>query len=85
MLMKYNIITYKEKIKGDYIVFTQDRPSSNSLLFTKEIYELPKKAVIKKAEYMKTFLTTKKCKWKYILNYFSEDIDKCGVCDNCKK
>ena len=85
MLMKYNIITYKEKIKGDYIVFTQDRPYSNSSLLTKEIYVLPKKAVIKKAEYMKTFLTTKKCKWKYILNYFSEDIDKCGVCDNCKK
>lgn len=85
MLMKYNIITYKEKIKGDSVVFTKDRPYSNSSLLTKEIYVLPKKAVIKKAEYMKTFLTTKKCKWKYILNYFSEDIDKCGVCDSCKK
>lgn len=85
MLMKYNIITYKEKIKGDSVVFTKDRPYSNSSLLTKEIYVLPKKAVIKKAEYMKTFLATKKCKWKYILNYFSEDIDKCGVCDSCKK
>ena len=85
MLMKYNIITYKEKIKGDSVVFTKDRPYSNSSLLTKEIYVLPKKAVIKKAEYMKTFLATKKCKWKYILNYFSEDIDKCCVCDSCKK
>ncbi len=85
MLMKYNIITYKEKIKGDSVVFTKDRPYSNYSLLTKEIYVLPKKAVIKKAEYMKTFLATKKCKWKYILNYFSEDIDKCGVCDSCKK
>lgn len=85
MLMKYNIITYKEKIKGDSVVFTKDRPYSNSSLLTKEIYVLPKKAVIKKAEYMKTFIATKKCKWKYILNYFSEDIDKCGVCDSCKK
>lgn len=85
MLMKYNIITYKEKIKGDSVVFTKDRPYSNSSLLTNEIYVLPKKAVIKKAEYMKTFLATKKCKWKYILNYFSEDIDKCGVCDSCKK
>lgn len=70
MLMKYNIITYKEKVKGDYIIFTQDRPYSASSLFTKEIYELPKKAIIEKAKYMRSFLTTKEHKWKYILNYF---------------
>ncbi len=85
MMMKYNILTYREKIKGDYIIFTQDRPNNASHLFTKDLYDIPKKATLERAEYMRSFLSTRKCKWKYILNYFSEDIDKCGICDNCCK
>lgn len=84
ILMKYNIITYKEKLKGDYITFLQDRPYKNSHLFSQELYFLPKKANLFRAEYMLNFLNIKTCRWKYILKYFSENINDCGICDNCK-
>lgn len=82
--MKYNIITYKEKLKGDYITFLQDRPYKNSHLLSQELYFLPKKANLFRAEYMLNFLDIKTCRWKYILKYFSEKINDCGICDNCK-
>ncbi len=84
-LMKYNIITYKEKLAGDYITFLKDRPSNTSQLLSQEIYFLPKKANLFRAEYMLNFLNTKYCRWKYILKYFSERIDDCNICDNCKE
>ncbi|MDO5760806.1 MAG: RecQ family zinc-binding domain-containing protein, partial [Bacteroidota bacterium] len=83
-LMKYNIITYKEKIKGDYITFLKDRPQRTSHLFSQELYFLPKKANQYRADYMLNFIATKKCRWQYILKYFSEQVGNCGICDNCK-
>ena len=84
-LMKYNIITYKENIKGDYIVFNANRPNDNSQLFSQETYFLPKKAAVEKAAYMREFLRLKTCRWKFILKYFSEEHGECNICDNCKK
>lgn len=70
MLMKYNILTYKRKIEGDYIIFTQDRPFSSNGLLSKEVYELPRKATIEKAEKMREYITIKDCRWQYIMEYF---------------
>lgn len=83
-LMKYNIIRYIPKIEGDYIIFTQDRPFSTHSLLTKEIYELPRKSTIEKAQKMRDFIKITTCRWQYILEYFSQKSVRCNNCDNCK-
>uniref|UniRef100_A0A6C0LRQ2 DNA helicase n=1 Tax=viral metagenome TaxID=1070528 RepID=A0A6C0LRQ2_9ZZZZ len=43
-----------------------------------------RKNQLKLLERIKGFMETKKCRRKFLLNYFDEDyLDKCDMCDNC--
>lgn len=81
--MKKNIISYRPKIKDDYILFKKNRPFKNTELLSKEIYDFPKQSSLKKSEQMREWILSKKCRWKEILKYFDEKISNCNNCDNC--
>lgn len=82
-IMKKNIISYRPKIKDDYILFKKNRPFKNTELLSKEIYDFPKQSSLKKSEQMREWILSKKCRWKEILKYFDEKISNCNNCDNC--
>lgn len=85
MLMKYNIIRYEHRDKGDGIILLRDRAYSDRDLFTHEYYTLPKQTTIERGKKMRELLLLKDCRWQYILNYFGEQGQDCHICDNCKK
>ena len=83
MLMRKNMIYYKPKITGDYIVFTKDRPFYLHNLLSKEIYEIPKSITATKAQQMREWILSSNCRWQMIMKYFSQNMDICHICDNC--
>lgn len=85
MLMKYNIIRYEHRDKGDGIILLRDRAYRESDLFTDEYYTLPKRSTIERGKKMRDLVLLEACRWQYILDYFGEQGQNCHICDNCKK
>ena len=84
VLHKKNILSYQPKIIGDTIVFLQNRPFTTLNLLSKEIYYNPKISTIQKANTIRQWVLSEKCRWKSILSYFDEKYPNCNFCDNCK-
>ena len=85
-LLKKNIISYKPKIQGDYIIFLKDRPFFLTNLLSKEIYDKPKQSAIDKALQMRKWIQNDQCRWQNILKYFTQKASPCEQnCDNCLK
>lgn len=85
-LSKYGIIEYVPPKEGTMLVFLKERVKSENLKFPVEdlrrIYGFKKK----RARWMLHFATElKTCRMKHLAQYFNPDdnIEKCGICDNC--
>lgn len=80
------IISYQPAIMKDTILLTQPRADDKSIkLNYKKINESYINAQ-KKLDKISEFVYSKDCRFKFILNYFGENLEdySCGNCDNCK-
>ena len=85
-LSAFNIIRYIPGIKTALVIFTEERLvrkalmiSSDNYLHVKEKYEIRLDKMIEYAD------SDNHCRSVYLLNYFGEESDRCGICDVCRE
>ena len=84
-LSSLNIIRYIPGKKSALVIFTEERLvrkalmiSPDNYLHVKEKYEIRLDKMIQYAD------TDDQCRSVYLLNYFGEESDRCGICDVCR-
>jgi len=84
-LSSLNIIRYIPGKKSALVIFTEERLvrkalmiSPDNYLHVKEKYEIRLDKMIQYAD------TDNHCRSVYLLNYFGEESDRCGICDVCR-
>jgi ATP-dependent DNA helicase RecQ len=85
-LSSLNIIRYIPGKKTALIIFTEERLVRKALLISpdnylhvKEKYEIRLNKMIDYAD------SDSHCRSVFLLNYFGEDADRCGICDVCRE
>ena len=85
-LSAFNIIRYIPGKKTALVIFTEERLvrkalmiSSDNYLHVKEKYEIRLDKMIEYAD------SDNHCRSVYLLNYFGEESDRCGICDVCRE
>jgi ATP-dependent DNA helicase RecQ len=84
-LAALNIIRYIPGKKTALVIFTEERLvrkalmiSPDNYLHVKEKYEIRLEKMIEYAD------SDNHCRSVYLLNYFGEESDRCGICDVCR-
>ncbi len=85
-LSSFNIIRYIPGKKTALVIFTEERLvrkalmiSPDNYLHVKEKYEVRLEKMIEYAD------SDNHCRSVYLLNYFGEESDRCGICDVCRE
>jgi ATP-dependent DNA helicase RecQ len=85
-LSALNVIRYIPGKKSALVIFTEERLvrkalmiSPDNYLHVKEKYEIRLIKMLDYADY------DNRCRSAYLLNYFGEESDRCGICDVCRK
>ncbi|MGD0755225.1 MAG: RecQ family ATP-dependent DNA helicase [Bacteroidales bacterium] len=85
-LSSFNIIRYIPGKKTALVIFTEERLvrkalmiSPDNYLHVKEKYEIRMNKMIEYAD------SDNHCRSVYLLNYFGEESDRCGICDVCRE
>ncbi len=85
-LSAFNIIRYIPGKKTALVIFTEERLvrkalmiSPDNYLHVKEKYEIRLDKMIEYAD------SDNHCRSVYLLNYFGEEADRCGICDVCRE
>lgn len=85
-LASHNIIRYIPGKKTALVIFTEERLvrkalmiSPDNYLHVKEKYEFRVNRMIEYAD------ADSHCRSVYLLNYFGEESDRCGICDVCRE
>jgi ATP-dependent DNA helicase RecQ len=85
-LSSLNIIRYIPGKKTALVIFTEERLvrkalmiSPDNYLHVKEKYEIRMNRMIEYAD------SDNHCRSVYLLDYFGEDADRCGICDVCRE
>ena len=85
-LSSFNIIRYIPGKKTSLVIFTEERLvrkalmiSPDNYLHVKEKYEIRLNKMIEYAD------SESHCRSVYLLNYFGEESDRCGICDVCRE
>ena len=85
-LSSFNIIRYIPGKKTALVIFTEERLvrkalmiSLDNYLHVKEKYEIRMNKMIEYAD------SDNHCRSVYLLNYFGEESDRCGICDVCRE
>ena len=85
-LSAYNIIRYIPGKKTALVIFTEERLVRKALMISpdnyinvKEKYELRLEKMIEYAD------SDTHCRSVFLLNYFGEESDRCGICDVCRE
>jgi ATP-dependent DNA helicase RecQ len=85
-LSTFNIIRYIPGKKTALVIFTEERLvrkalmiSPDNYLHVKEKYEIRLDRMIEYAD------SDSHCRSVYLLNYFGEESDRCGICDVCRE
>jgi ATP-dependent DNA helicase RecQ len=85
-LSSLNIIRYIPGKKTALVIFTEERLVRKALLISpdnylhvKEKYEIRLKKMIEYAD------SDSHCRSVYLLDYFGEESDRCGICDVCRE
>jgi ATP-dependent DNA helicase RecQ len=85
-LSSLNIIRYIPGKKTALVIFTEERLQRKALMISpdnylhvKEKYEIRLNKMIEYAD------TDGHCRSVYLLNYFGEEADRCGICDVCRE
>jgi ATP-dependent DNA helicase RecQ len=85
-LSAYNIIRYIPGKKTALVIFAEERLVRKALMISpdnylnvKEKYEIRLEKMIEYAD------SDSHCRSVFLLNYFGEDSDRCGICDVCRE
>jgi ATP-dependent DNA helicase RecQ len=85
-LSSLNIIRYIPGKKTALVIFTEERLvrkalmiSPDNYLHVKERYEIRMNKMVEYAD------SDSHCRSVYLLNYFGEESDRCGICDVCRE
>ncbi len=85
-LASFNIIRFIPGKKTALVIFTEERLMRKALLISpdnylhvKEKYEIRLNKMIEYAE------SENRCRSAFLLNYFGEESDRCGICDICRE
>lgn len=85
-LASFNIIRFIPGKKTALVIFTEERLMRKALLISpdnylhvKEKYEIRLNKMIEYAE------TENHCRSAFLLDYFGEESDRCGICDICRE
>jgi ATP-dependent DNA helicase RecQ len=85
-LSAYNIIRYIPGKKTALVIFTEERLVRKALMISpdnyinvKEKYEIRLEKMIEYAD------LDNHCRSVFLLNYFGEESDRCGICDVCRE
>ena len=85
-LSAFNIIRYIPGKKSALVIFTEERLERKALMISpdnylhvKEKYEVRLHKMIEYAD------SDSHCRSVYLLNYFGEESDRCGICDICRE
>ena len=79
------IVVFKQSIEKETVLLTSPRIESNRLKINYKKLNESFLNANRKLDKMIDFVFTKECRFKYILNYFGENLNtyNCGKCDNC--
>ncbi len=80
------IISFFKPISKDNVLLTSPRVSSNRLLLDYKKINESYLSMQRKIDRMVDYVYSDECRFKFILNYFGQNIDdyNCNKCDNCK-
>jgi ATP-dependent DNA helicase RecQ len=85
-LASFNIIRFIPGKKTALVIFTEERLMRKALLISpdnylhvKEKYEIRVNKMIEYAE------SENRCRSSFLLDYFGEEADRCGICDVCRE
>ena len=85
-LSSLNIIRYIPGKKTALVIFTEERLDRKALLISPENYLLVKEKYEYRLERMIEYAESENsCRAVTILEYFGEESDRCGICDNCRE
>lgn len=88
-LVKLNnlkIIRYIPRKKTPYLMFTEERLDRPSLRISRENYHLVKKRYEERLSKVLQYVeNNNKCRSQFLLDYFGEVSNKCGICDVCRE
>ncbi len=81
-----NIIKYIPGKKTALVIFTEERLVRKALLISTENYLKVKERYEQRLERMIAYADSDThCRSVFLLNYFGEEADRCGICDVCRK
>lgn len=85
-LSSMNIIKYIPGKKTALVIFTEERLMRKALLISTENYLKVKERYEQRVEKMIAYADSDNhCRSVYLLNYFGEDAERCGICDVCRE
>ena len=85
-LSNQNIIRYIPGKKTPLVIFTEERLDRKSLVISPDNYRLVKEKYVLRLNKMIEYAEMKnRCRSVFLLDYFGEESDRCGVCDICRE
>jgi len=85
-LNNQRIINYFPGKKTALLIFTVERLALESMMISIPKYEERKKRYLKQIEAMVNYAQgTAKCRSQYLIEYFGQNVSRCGNCDVCRK
>lgn len=85
-LSAFNIIRYIPGKKTALAIFTEERLERKALMISPENYlHVKEKYEIRLNKMIEYADSDNHCRSVYLLNYFGEESDRCGVCDVCRE
>jgi ATP-dependent DNA helicase RecQ len=84
-LEKFGVIDITWKTDQPSVTLLHERLPDDHLFLSPESYLYRKNAAISKTNQSIAYLKLKSCRVKFLLEYFGQSIDNCGLCDRCKQ
>lgn len=85
-LSAFNIIRYIPGKKTALVIFTEERLMRKALMISPENYlHVKEKYEIRLNKMIDYADSDNHCRSVYLLNYFGEESDRCGICDVCRE
>ncbi len=85
-LSAYNIIRYIPGKRTALVIFTEERLVRKALIISPENYtDVKDKYEIRLRKMLEYADSDSHCRSVFILNYFGEESDRCGICDVCRE
>jgi ATP-dependent DNA helicase RecQ len=82
-LNNYGLCDFIKASKEPTITFLRARAQNDTFLLHPSVYGIRKKNYEAQIESVIQFLGEENCRTQKLLNYFGEQVEKCGTCDKC--